>query len=516
VNRDSLTKLEPSLFHLLSSTFAISTTELAKFSNFTNEELFSIAKNKFQINETLLLQNIAQELDLEFKSISQIIIDQSIFSTFEPFLQENCFIPIYQTNETIGIAIDNPYAHIITQLHNLYQKQIKIILITSFELNNYFQNIQLENNPHPTILDSYLIQAIQKNASDIHFCKHKDSLSIKFRINGSLHHIDKIDDNRQKQLIATTKLHAGLDIDITKKPQDGRFSFNVDTQSFNIRISSIPTIHGEDLVIRLFNTQTNQYDLNKIGFTSEAKNLILKMLAQPSGLILVTGPTNSGKTTSLYSFLKQLAPSQKNIISLEDPVEAIFPDFRQSQINLKAGYDFPNGLRAILRQDPDIIMVGEIRDKNTAQIAFQAAYTGHLVFSTLHTNNCLSSLMRLITFEIDPFIITHSLKGIISQHLLPKVCQACKTKDPTPYFQAPGCSHCAYTGYEGRQLLSEILYIQNQNTSYDLKQNFASFIAQNEHYSLEHDSQTKLVHGLILQKDAQHIVKSYYEKTTHP
>ncbi len=261
--------------------------------------------------------------------------------------------------------------------------------------------------------------AIDAKASDVHLNNTPDGGVIRFRQFGQLTDFGLLSPQGMDHLSNLIKLHAHLDVSATGIPQDGHLKWTHGNQTVDIRLSSLPTRYGEDLVCRFFEDRSQVNDLSELGFSSLTKDRIATMLAQKSGLILVTGATGSGKTTTLYTCLRHiLATRFCNIITLEDPIEATLENIRQSQVNPSIGYDFVDGLRAILRQDPDVIMVGEIRDAQTAKTALEAAYTGHLVLSTLHTPNCASSLLRLASFNLDPFWVHHCLKGIISQTLI--------------------------------------------------------------------------------------------------
>ncbi len=257
--------------------------------------------------------------------------------------------------------------------------------------------------------------------SDVHFSSDTSGMRIYFRKNGQLSQVDHLDSQDTKTVSALIKLHAQMDISLSRLPQDGRIQLALDDTIKDIRVSSLPTFNGEDFVCRLFESKRVSPDFEALGFTPQFINLFTPLLDLKSGLILVTGATGSGKTTTLYTCLSYiLSKGFKNIITLEDPIEMEIPGTRQSQINPGIGYGFVNGLKACLRQDPDVIMVGEIRDEATAKTALEAAYTGHLVLSTLHTQDCKSSLLRLKSFGLDPFWIHYALKGVVSQTLIPQ------------------------------------------------------------------------------------------------
>jgi type II secretory ATPase GspE/PulE/Tfp pilus assembly ATPase PilB-like protein len=266
-----------------------------------------------------------------------------------------------------------------------------------------------------------------------------------------------------------------MDIAESRRPQDGRIRLKTENKDLDVRVSTFPTIHGENVVMRLLDKSAVVLGLEDLGFDKNALIFFDKLIRHPNGIILVTGPTGSGKTTTLYSTLSTISTMEKNIITIEDPVEYELPLIRQTQVNPKAGITFADGLRAILRQDPDIIMVGEIRDKETAEIAIQASLTGHLVLSTLHTNDAPSSLTRLIDMGVEPFLISSSVIGILAQRLVRKICEKCKEKyspdesvlrdlaisPKEQFYRGKGCSECKNTGYRGRIGIFELLMIDD-------------------------------------------------------
>jgi type II secretory ATPase GspE/PulE/Tfp pilus assembly ATPase PilB-like protein len=269
------------------------------------------------------------------------------------------------------------------------------------------------------LLYTYLEQALHHKASDLHFSATSSGMTVLIRQNGTFSKHTDLTLHEAKTITSLLKLHAQMDISLSRVPQDGRIQFDYQTIKTDVRVSSLPTLHGEDFVCRFFDSKKGYDTLSDLGFTPTAASLVESLLKQNSGLILVTGATGSGKTTTLYTCLSYiLRHFQKNIITLEDPIEMELPGIRQSQINPGIGYGFVQGLKACLRQDPDVLMLGEIRDEDTAKTALEAAYTGHLVLATLHTQDCRSSLLRLKGFNLDPFWIQYALIGVISQTLI--------------------------------------------------------------------------------------------------
>lgn len=327
-------------------------------------------------------------------------------------------------------------------------------------------------------VDQLFQNAVQQATSDIHIETYDRHCRIRYRQDGLLHQVAEIQNHLATRVIARLKVMASLDIAEKRLPQDGRFQIQIKPhKTIDVRISICPVLHGEKIVCRLLDNSSMALALGTLGFTTAQQSLFLEKIARPQGLILVTGPTGSGKTVTLYSALHYLNNVEKNILTVEDPVEIQLDGINQAPINLKAGLDFATTLRAFLRQDPDIIMVGEIRDKETANIAIQAAQTGHLVFSTLHTNNTVETLVRLISMGSNPYHLVNALSLIIAQRLVRKLCPQCKQIERIPksilnkmgfqthlthqFYCAHGCSHCTQ-GYKGRTGIFECLPISQE------------------------------------------------------
>lgn len=330
-----------------------------------------------------------------------------------------------------------------------------------------------EDAPVIKLIDSLITEATKNRASDIHIEPEQKNLRVRYRIDGLLQEVDLLPKSLQDSVISRIKVLANMDIAETRSAQDGRINMGLGGKELDIRVSTFPTIYGENVVLRLLDKTSVILGLKELGFVEEGLAGFNKLIRHPNGIILVTGPTGSGKTTTLYAALTSISSIEKNIITIEDPVEYELPLIRQTPVNPKAGITFANGLRSILRQDPDIIMVGEIRDKDTAEIAMQASLTGHLVFSTLHTNDAPSALTRLIDMGVEPFLVSSSLIGILAQRLVRLICLKCKEKyTPDPeilkdlrlpnegvYFYGRGCPACKKTGFVGRIGIFELLII---------------------------------------------------------
>jgi len=334
-----------------------------------------------------------------------------------------------------------------------------------------------EDTPVVKFVNTMITQAIKEGSSDIHIEPDADVLRIRFRRDGLLREVMTAPRNLQSGVASRIKIMADLDIAEKRVPQDGRIQMKMGDRDIDIRLSTLPTLFGEKIVMRLLDKSRLLFSLSDLGFSNEALQTFEKMIRRPYGLVLVTGPTGSGKTTTIYSALKLLSSVEKNIVTIEDPVEYQIKMINQVPVNAKVGVTFANGLRSILRQDPDIVMVGEIRDRETATIAIQAALTGHLVLSTLHTNDAAGAIARLVDMGVEPFLIASSLIGIAAQRLVRKICNACKkTYAATPqllkelglshlidekreikFALGEGCPECRKTGYSGRVAIYELL-----------------------------------------------------------
>jgi type IV pilus assembly protein PilB len=307
------------------------------------------------------------------------------------------------------------------------------------------------------LVDALISYAYERGVSDIHIDPTGLGVVIKFRIDGILMEIDTLSNGVHDELISRIKIMAGLRTDIHFVPQDGRFGFSHNMKNFDIRVSIVPTHYGENAVLRLLVGDDKEPVLKDLGFSETDEARIRKSLEHKQGMILVTGPTGSGKTSTLYTLIRMLASGKNSIITLEDPVEYALKGIRQIQIRERHGVTFANGLRSIIRQDPDIIMVGEIRDNETAQIATNISLTGHLLLSTLHTNSALGAIPRLIDMGIDPYLVASTISVVIAQRLVRKICSDCK---------GVGCKECTNSGYKGRIVVGETLVVDEEMKHY--------------------------------------------------
>ena len=441
-------------------------------------------------------------------------IDQPVSNRFQPkslpydfAKQENCILvfenKIYSLYVTENMTLDL-YTEILRYVGHFFELKICSIeffnsLLTqhynqeestnvlSEELSDAFDLQSFANTIAPTqdllsaqddapiikLINGVISQAVRKKVSDIHFEPYENQFVIRFRIDGILRQVITQDIKMSSPIISRLKILSRLDISQRRLPQDGRVSLSLGDKAIDVRVSSLPSSYGERIVLRILDKQSAQINIEELGFPNHLLLDYKKALNQSEGVILVTGPTGSGKTTTLYAGLNFLSDSSQNILTVEDPIEYTLKGIGQTQVNQKVGYAFATGLKAILRQDPDIVMVGEIRDEETARIAIQASLTGHLVLSTVHTNSAIGALARLKDMGIESFLLASSLKGIMSQRLVRRLCSHCKTKSKLTslhknylnlkngdsIFSKTGCQACDYTGYDGRIGIAEYVVV---------------------------------------------------------
>jgi general secretion pathway protein E len=314
-----------------------------------------------------------------------------------------------------------------------------------------------DDAPIIRMLNALLTQAAKDAASDIHIEPYERSSSVRFRVDGTLREVVQPNRALHAALISRLKIMAELDIAEKRLPQDGRISLRIGGRAIDVRVSTLPSAHGERAVLRLLDKTESKFTLEALGMSGEVLAAFDRLVHQPHGIVLVTGPTGSGKTTTLYASLGRIDTSTTNILTVEDPIEYELPGIGQTQVNPKIDLTFAKALRAILRQDPDVIMIGEIRDFETAQIAIQASLTGHLVLATLHTNDAPSAVTRLIDMGVEPFLLSSSLLGVQAQRLVRKLCPACRRQDAQGHWHPVGCPECSMSGYKGRTGVYELM-----------------------------------------------------------
>jgi general secretion pathway protein E len=314
-----------------------------------------------------------------------------------------------------------------------------------------------DDAPIIRMLNALLTQAAKDGASDIHIEPYERSSSVRFRVDGTLREVVQPNRALHSALISRLKIMAELDISEKRLPQDGRISLRIGGRAIDVRVSTLPNAHGERAVLRLLDKTDSRFSLESLGMSGEVLAGFDKLIRQPHGILLVTGPTGSGKSTTLYASLSRIDTSTTNVLTVEDPIEYELPGIGQTQVNAKIDLTFAKALRALLRQDPDVIMIGEIRDLETAQIAVQASLTGHLVLATLHTNDAPSAVTRLTDMGIEPFLLSSSLLGVLAQRLVRKLCTQCKREDARGRWHPVGCEHCGGIGYKGRTGVYELM-----------------------------------------------------------
>jgi len=353
-----------------------------------------------------------------------------------------------------------------------------------------------DDAPVVNLLNSIFLEAISKRASDIHIESGSGESTVRFRIDGLLVTVKKISQERAIAVSARLKILANLNVLENRRPQDGHIDVRTDSYSLDVRISTIPTVWGESIVLRLLNRSDSSFSLDSLGFSARYSGYLQSILTVTSGLILVTGPTGSGKTTTLAALLKELDIKSTKIISIEDPVEYRVPGIVQIQVNEELGLSFDALLRRIFRQDPDVIMIGEIRDIETAELAIRAALTGHLVFATLHTNNSIEAVYRLQNMGIQPYMVAAVLKAVIAQRLIRKVCNEC---------MANGCARCSNTGYMGRTAIAEFipvdLTLQDMIAGGVVIEQLRSYLRETHFRTLYDDAEEKVSSGLTTETE---------------
>jgi type IV pilus assembly protein PilB len=349
--------------------------------------------------------------------------------------------------------------------------------LTEDEVSIELLKTMVEDAPVVRLLNNTIEDAVRQGASDIHIEPQRTGLLVRYRIDGVLHDVSKPPRDVRAAFISRAKIMADLDIAERRRPQDGRIHFKANSKTVDLRVSTLPTIFGEKVVMRILDQSTPLIGLNRLGFHSDTLKQWEQGISTPYGMILVTGPTGSGKTTTLYATLGTINTLEKNIVTVEDPVEYQLPRINQVQVNVKAGLTFANSLRSILRQDPDIVMIGEMRDRETAEIGVQAALTGHLVLSTLHTNDAASAVTRLVDMGVEPFLVSSATVAILAQRLARQICPQCKIAYTPPpdalkrlgldpereisLFRGQGCEECRFTGYKGRIAVFELMVLSD-------------------------------------------------------
>ena len=494
----------------------------------SNEHLGEIliedgAINKKDFFELLSYQLKIPLIDLDFYKVDSDVVEL----VSEKIARKHKVLPLFKIDNTINLAVSDPLnPDPINAVQIETGLNIDPIISTKSDIENaidmYYgissfvdsdtQSDQtdiselFDESKIVELVNGILDQSNKYKSSDIHIEAREKDVRLRFRIDGKLQDFQKLPRDIFPALVSRIKIMSNMDIAETRRPQDGRILYNSSLGRVDLRVSTYPTLYGEKIVLRLLKTTDEILTLKQLGFTDEISNQFSKLLTGAEGIILVSGPTGSGKTTTLYSTLNILERPDVNIVTIEDPIEYDMDNVNQAQVNSKAGITFASALRTILRQDPDIIMVGEIRDEDTVELAIRAALTGHLVFSTIHTNDAASGFTRLLNWDIEPFLITSTVQGILAQRLVRRICKDCIEPyqiteqdlllaglDPSSNiegFQGKGCLSCRNTGYRGRVAVIELL-VMDETISELILSNAPGYIIR----------QTAVSNGMITMMD---------------
>ena len=441
---------------------------------------------------------ISYQLKIPFLQLGYFKIDDTLMDLFpERLVRKQKMLPLFRLNNTLNIAISDPLdSGPINAARDVTGLKIEPVIAMETEIENAidlhygisgFVDIDSSKDDSTNIsdlfdetrivelVDSIITQSQKYGCSDIHIEPRENDIRVRFRIDGRLQDFQSLPRDIHTALVSRLKIMSNMDIAETRRPQDGRILFNSTKGRLDLRISTYPTLYGEKIVLRLLNISEALHSFLALGFEPDCEERFNSMLIGGEGIILVSGPTGSGKTTTLYSTLNKLESPDVNIVTVEDPIEYDLDNINQAQINAKSGVTFASALRSILRQDPDIIMVGEVRDEETVELGIRAALTGHLVFSTVHTNDAASGFTRLLNWNVEPFLIASTVKGILAQRLVRRICKECKTphepsseelqmlglesEDTLKAFVGKGCLSCRNTGFKGRIGIYELLLV---------------------------------------------------------
>lgn len=520
---------------------------------------FEAMRDFSQIDLGEAYAGIAKIFDMPYITASVYTMDQSLLGNIpNALIKQLRVVPFTKQNNVVTLVTDSPFrVNDSKALASYLNCQYVVALTTPIIMDNIIgslaneakrqqasqefsaenkkdQNKQKQqkslndyvNSPSVMFADTLLEEAINEHASDIHIEPMRDQVEVRFRVDGTLIHHCTITLSLYPAILARYKILSNMDISERRIPQDGKISRVFDGKLFDFRVSTLPNIYGEKVVIRIFNTMGEKITVDSLANNEREAKTFHHLLESPHGIILLTGPTGSGKTTTLYSFLRELNKPGVNIQTVEDPVENQIPGLNQLQVNNKTGLTFSTALRSILRQDPDIIMVGEIRDEETAHIAVQAAITGHLVLSTIHTNDSVTTISRLIDMGVEPYLVADSLLGAISQRLVKCLCPHCKCEHEidwdehlltgihtgTKVYEAKGCQECNYTGYIGRTPVFEIMTMNERIRSSIDSRNFSSdkvkeaAIADPDYVSLKMAGAKLVEEGVTSVSEFKHLV----------
>jgi type IV pilus assembly protein PilB len=522
----------------------ISNTQLehALQAKLPNEKLGEYLMKEGQITEMQLIEQLEQQLGIPLMQLSHYEIEPNVIQLIPSELAKRALLlPVKIQGNKLYIAMVDPMNFFaIEEVRMCTGYQIEVAMATKDELmlaimkyydlqesveavmedysvvdvieSNYFTD---EDSAVVRLVNNIITKAVAQRASDIHFDPQETELIVRYRVDGLLITERSLPKTMQSVVIARIKIMGNLNITEYRIPQDGRIKANYNGKPIDIRLSTLPTVYGEKVVMRILDLNSATNDLTKLGLREKNMQLFKQMIKTPNGIVLITGPTGSGKSSTLYAALKELNAPDVNIMSVEDPVEYQLQGINQIQVKEEVGLTFATGLRSMLRQDPDIIMLGEIRDLETAQIAVRASLTGHLVLSTLHTNNAVESITRMQDMGIEPFLLTASLVGIVAQRLVRRVCQHCRQLHPiTPeekiflqkygyqsetVIRGRGCAACYNSGYRGRIAIHEVIPITRELKDLILKKatsrELIEFVRKQGYESMIEDGVQKILNG---------------------
>jgi len=470
------------------------------------------------ISEENITRALAESMNIPFVQIRATTIEQATIDKVPArFVTHYNFVPLYEKSGILYLAVSDPLdLYTLDEIKLMLKQQISVCLATSFEIKEAIKRYygvgaktmaqMVDDTPHlevigkkndqlikdtteetedPSVIkfiDQVIQQAVRERATDIHIEPYEDTLRVRYRIDGLLYDVPvpSTIHHFQSAIIIRIKIMADLDIAEKRLPQDGRIQIRIDAEDYDFRISTLPTAFGEALEVRILSRKQIFYSMEELGLDAVGLDILNQMIKRPHGIILVTGPTGSGKTTTLYSCLNKINAAERKIITIEDPIEYKLFGITQIQIQPKIELTFANGLRSMLRHDPDIMMVGEVRDLETAELAIRTALTGHLVFSTLHTNDAPGAIARLLDMGIEPYLVASSLDCVVAQRLVRVICPACKEEftphaeilnefgihrekfNTASFFKGAGCENCKFTGYLGRTAIFELLNITEE------------------------------------------------------
>ncbi|NMH72832.1 Flp pilus assembly complex ATPase component TadA [Bacillus sp. RO2] len=472
-----------------------------------DQKLGDVLLQKGYITEQQLIEVLEFQLGIPHVSLYRYPFDEKLIHVIsKEFAKRNLLIPLKKEHDKLFVAMADPMDFFaIDDLRLSTGFEVEPVIATKDDIlrsiTKYYdstdsiddlfigfdsieevkvvqeERVTEEDSPIVRIVNQLLQNAIQQRASDIHIDPHETKVVVRYRVDGVLRTERTLPKHTQNVLIARIKILGKMDITEHRIPQDGRIKTNVDYHPVDVRVSTLPTVFGEKIVMRILDMSSTLNDISQLGFNGKNYDRFMELINRPTGIILITGPTGSGKSSTLYAALNNLNNEEVNIITVEDPVEYQLEGINQIQVNTNVGMTFAKGLRAILRQDPNVIMVGEIRDRETAEVAIRASLTGHLVLSTLHTNDSISTITRLIDMQVEPFLVASSINGVLAQRLVRKVCRDCvKQEEPTAreieifakrgltidhISRGRGCGTCNMTGYKGRLAIHELLVIND-------------------------------------------------------